>query len=343
MGRTAGLSLRHISAVWGWSAARGWLNSNWRRSRVLSRRQVLKGMALAGVGSMSFGGYALAEPFRVGVTRYRLSPPGWLPGLSLRVAVITDLHVCEPWLGVDRLRRIVARTNALAPDVVLLLGDYVRGGRMSAWSGFVPHSAWAGALAELKAPLGVHAVLGNHDWWEEEEVQVRRAGPVKAGEALVAAGIPVYQNDVVRLEKDGLPFWIAGLGDQWAFWRSEPSSFGFNKDGFVGVDDLDGMLAKVTDDAPVILMVHEPDIFPRVPDRVALTVAGHTHGGQVTIGGFAPVVPSRYGRRYVYGHIVEEGRNLIVSAGLGCSTLPIRFGAAPEIVLIEVASGADVA
>jgi len=93
----------------------------------------------------------------------------------------------------------------------------------------------------------------------------------------------------------------------------------------------------------VILMVHEPDIFPEVPARVSLTVAGHTHGGQVTIAGFAPIVPSRYGRRYVYGHIVEEERNLIVSAGLGCSTLPIRFGAPPEIVVIDAVSGHDFA
>lgn len=310
---------------------------------MLTRRQVFKGLALAGITGMSLGGYALAEPFRVGVTRYHVSPPGWLDGLSLRVAVLTDLHVCEPWLSVERLRRIVARTNALMPDVILLLGDYVRGGRMGLWSREVPHAEWAQALAGLRAPLGVHAVLGNHDWWEDFEVQRRRGGPTRAGEALTAAGIPVYENDAVRLEKDGLPFWIAGLGDQWAFWSSGRGRFDMSNDGFVGVDDLSGTLAKVTDDAPVILMIHEPDIFPQVPARVAVTLAGHTHGGQVTFAGYAPVVPSRFGRRYLYGHIVEEGRNLIVSAGLGCSTLPIRFGAPPEIVLVTVASGQDFA
>ena len=103
-----------------------------------------------------------------------------------------------------------------------------------------------------------------------------------------------------------------------------------------GVDDLAGTLAQVKDDAPVILMAHEPDIFPKVPDRVALTVSGHTHGGQITFAGYAPVVPSRYGRRYVYGHVVEENRSIIVSGGLGCSGMPIRFGRPPEIVLIEL-------
>jgi len=311
---------------------------------VLSRRQILKGLALTGVGSMSFGGYALAEPFRLGVTRYHVSPPDWPEGLSLKLAVVADLHVCEPWLGLDRLKRIVNRTNALGADAVLLLGDYVAGGRIGNWSRPIPHAEWAAVLAELKAPLGVHAVLGNHDWWEDIEVQRRRSGPIKAQEALEAAGIPVYGNEVLRLTKSGFPFWIAGLGDQWAFWprRSERKA-GLLGDSYIGVDDLDGTLAKVTGDGPVILMVHEPDIFPRVPSRVSLTVAGHTHGGQIRIGGYAPIVPSRYGQRYLYGHIVEDGRNLIVSAGLGCSTLPVRFGVPPEIVVITVASGLDVA
>ena len=73
-----------------------------------------------------------------------------------------------------------------------------------------------------------------------------------------------------------------------------------------------------------------------MPDRVALTIAGHTHGGQVRSRGSAPIVPSRFGQRYVYGHIVEDARHLIVSGGLGCSGLPVRFGVPPEIVLIDV-------
>jgi uncharacterized protein len=305
---------------------------------LITRRQLLKGLALSGVASMSFGGYALAEPFRLGVTRYEVSPPDWPAGLALRIAILTDLHICEPWLGMDRLRQIVTRTNA--PDLVFLLGDFVPGGRMAGLGRRIPHAEWAEALASLKAPLGVHAVMGNHDWWEEIEVQHRRRGPIKAQLALEAAGIPVYENDAVRLEKDGLPFWIAGLGDQWAFWpRVAPSLFEFHGDAYEGVDDLDGTLAKITDDAPVVLMVHEPDIFPKVPKRVALTVAGHTHGGQVRLFGYAPVVPSRYGQRYLFGHIIEEDRNLVVSAGIGCSSLPIRFGSPPEIVLVTVNAG----
>jgi predicted MPP superfamily phosphohydrolase len=145
---------------------------------------------------------------------------------------------------------------------------------------------------------------------------------VIARRELEAVGIPVLENDAVRLDKDGRPFWLLGLGDQLAL-LGQPVT---------GVDDLDGTLAKLTDDAPAILLAHEPDIFPQVPDRVALTLSGHTHGGQVRILGYSPVVPSYYGNRYAYGHVVENDRHLIVSGGLGTSIMPVRFGVPPEIV-----------
>src|SRR5690606_35838791 len=106
----------------------------------------------------------------------------------------------------------------------------------------------------------------------------------------------------------------------------------------LGLDDVAGTLDKVTDDAPVIMMAHEPDAFAHMPARVALTVSGHTHGGQVRVLGYAPYVPSKFGSRYLYGHIVEEGRDLVVSGGLGCSVMPVRVGSPPEIVVIELAA-----
>ena len=90
-------------------------------------------------------------------------------------------------------------------------------------------------------------------------------------------------------------------------------------------------------------MAHEPDIFPQVPERVALTISGHTHGGQVDLPFIGRlVVPSAYGQRYAYGHVVENGRNLIVSGGLGLSVLPVRLGVPPEIVLIEIGGSPSV-
>ena len=270
------------------------------------------------------------------VTHYRVTPPSWPAGLSLKMAVIADLHACEPFMGLDRIRRIVDDANALQPDCVLLLGDYVAGHGISRYSRPVAHSDWAGELGRLKAPLGVHAVLGNHDWWDDTEAQRRRSGPTRAGLALQQVGIALYENDSIRLQKDGKSFWLAGLGDQWASWSETRESGG--KKRYAGVDDIGKTLSKVNDDASVILMVHEPDIFVSIPGRVALTVAGHTHGGQVRLLGFAPIIPSRFGHRYVYGHIVENNRHLVVSGGLGCSGLPVRFGSPPEIVMIEVAA-----
>jgi uncharacterized protein len=314
---------------------------------VISRRDLLKMTGVAGVGSTALSGYAIAEAFEEHVTTYNLTPDNWTPGFKLRLAVLADLHICEPWMSLERLESIVAQTNALNADAILMLGDFVAGMRISSYSGFIRDEDWAAVLAKLKAPCGVHAVLGNHDWWEAKDAQARRAGPTPAGEALRAVGIPVYENQAVRLEKDGHPFWIAGLGDQWAFPTKEnerdetlPTRFG----RFAGVDDLPATMAAIKDDAPVILMVHEPDIFPKVSSRVSLTLAGHTHGGQVRIFGFTPVVPSIYGSRYAYGHKIENGRHLIVSGGLGCSGVPLRFGSPPEIVAVNLggAQGGEV-
>ena len=110
---------------------------------------------------------------------------------------------------------------------------------------------------------------------------------------------------------------------------------------FQGLDDLPGTLAQAADGAPVILLAHEPDIFAGLPDtpgkaQVALTLAGHTHGGQVRLFGWSPYIPSEFGSRYAYGRVVEDNRSIIVSAGLGTSGPPVRFGIPPEIVLVDL-------
>ncbi len=296
----------------------------------MTRRAFLTLFGTAAAAGLGFSSYALGyEPMiDLRVTSYRPVLPRWPDELPLRIVALADIHACSPWMTPKRIADIVGRANALEPDVVVLLGDYVSAIRSARK---VPDAVWAGELARLKAPLGVHAVLGNHDWHDDHQAQMRGHGPVAAGEALVDAGIPVYDNQVVALEKDGARFWLAGLGDQRALRPQRP------EDGhYRGVDDLAGTLSGITDDAPVILLAHEPDIFPEVPERVALTLSGHTHGGQIKLFGQTPVVPSKYGSRYVYGHIRETDRDLIVSGGLGCSGIPVRFGVPPEIVMVEL-------
>jgi len=257
-----------------------------------------------------------------------VTPKNWPPGLRLRIAVITDIHACEPWMPVSRIREIAQVANALSPDLIALLGDFAAGTLLA--SGPVTPQQWGEALSELKAPLGVHAVLGNHDWWHGPLPNDEPDDAEGVRRALKQMGARVYENDALRLTKNGQPFWLLGLGDQIAFYAGR-------RLGWRGHDDLDATLGLVTDDAPAIMLAHEPFIFSRVPKRVALTLCGHTHGGQVNLPLVGPVVAElRWRTRNVYGHFVEDDRHLVISGGLGESILPMRFMRPPEIVEVTV-------
>jgi uncharacterized protein len=293
------------------------------KRRRLTRRRFLVGSlgiaTLAGAGGTGTASYAYAEA-KGGllVTPYRIVSPRWTSGQRLTITVIADLHAGGPNMGVEKIRSIVDTANVLRSDIVVLLGDYFATHRFV--DPVVPHPVWAGELKRLRAPLGVWAILGNHDWWH---------GVHAVRKALADVEIPVLENQVVPLGEEGNRFWLAGLGDQIAQRISN--------NHFRGVDDLPGTLAQVRTDDPIILLAHEPDIFPRVPDNVALTLAGHTHGGQIRVPFIWPAyVPSAYGARYAYGHIVEDHRHMVVSGGLGTSIVPLRLGVPPEIVQVEV-------
>ncbi len=298
---------------------------------LITRRQFLRsaqGATLA-LGGLSSYAFAIEPGLRLGVARHALTPPGWPADLMLRIAVLADIHAGEPWMSQARVAEAVALANALKPDLTVLLGDYVCTHRFV--SRHVHPHAWAEALSDLRAPLGVYSVLGNHDWWSAAIPTDPPDGARSVRAALERAGAPAMQNDAARLIWRGRPFWLVGLGDQMVRWRG----------GWRGVDDLPGALAKTRAGEPAILLAHEPDIFPQVPARVALTLAGHTHGGQVhvpLIG--SPHVKARRGRRYVYGHIVEEGRHMIISAGLGTSVAPVRLLRPPEVTLVTLGGAA---
>lgn len=289
----------------------------------LTRRTFITGGLAAGLIGIST--YAVGiEPRELVITRYALMPPHWPSDLSLKIAVIADIHACEPWMPASRVRAIAELANSLNPDLVLLAGDYSAGHRFVTGP-VMPHD-WAKALAVLQAPQGVYSVLGNHDWWHGPVQSMPSDDARSTRRALEDVGIKVLENDAVEIAKDGRSFWLAGLGDQMALMRRPHTR------SKRGVDDLDGTLRRVTNSAPIILLAHEPFVFPRVPDRVSLTICGHTHGGQVNLPFFgAPMAPTWNHRRYVYGHMVETGRHMIISGGLGTSSLPIRFMRPPEI------------
>ena len=208
---------------------------------MFSRRHFFRFIASLGAATFSTTAYGFGvEPiYGLRVARYHILPPLWPADLELTIAAVADVHACDPWMSLDHVAAIVERTNALKADVIVMLGDYVAGHRHV--TRLIPAAEWAGVLAGLKAPLGVHAILGNHDYWSDRTVQQEGRGPPIARRALEAAGIPVYENDAVRLTKDGRPFWLAGLGDQLAYLPARR----IRTVQRVGVDDLNATLAKV--------------------------------------------------------------------------------------------------
>lgn len=280
--------------------------------------------AATGAAGVATAYAVVLEPgFRVVVREHQVSLPGWAGRPPLTVCMLSDPHCGEPWMPLARLRRIVDLANALRPDLHAVMGDLPAHHRFVTAPLSMP--AVAAELARLEAPLGRFAVLGNHDWWDDLRIQWRRDGRPRIEVLLNEAGIPVLANAARLLPHGDGGIWLCGTDSAEAFGK------------YGGKDDLEGTLAQVEGNAPSILLAHEPDIFPRVPPRLALTLSGHTHGGQVRLLGYSPLVPSRYGNRYAHGLIEEGGRHLVVSGGLGCSIVPVRLGVPPELTLVRIA------
>lgn len=253
------------------------------------------------------------EPASLRNEDYELALPSWPSECrGFRVAVLGDLHVGSPFNGISKLVDIVELTRAAQPDLVLLAGDFVIQGVLG--GRFERPEAIVAELAKLEAPAGVYAVLGNHDWWLD-------APRIRA--AFESVSIPVLEDRAVPIDRGGCRFWLAGISD----WME-------------GAHDVARAIGSVPMDEPLVAFTHNPDVFPEIPSRVTLTIAAHTHGGQVYLPGIGrPIVPSAYGERFAIGHIVEEDRHLFVSAGLGTSILPVRFLVPPEISVINLWPG----
>ncbi len=248
------------------------------------------------------------EPARLVVHREELDLPNWPSELAgLRVVLLSDLHVGSPHWHLDHLRELVARANAEHPDLIVLAGDYTNNGMGEQ----VPIEPSAIELGKLSAPLGVVAALGNHDWWN--------GGP-RTRAALEAHGLRVLDDEALRVDARGTSFCVLGLRDEYERQRSPRA-------------ELDLALPGL----PLLVVVHEPDIFADLDARPSLVMAGHTHGGQVNLPLLGRrMVPSRYGERYAAGHIVENGRHLFVTTGVGTSILPVRFRVPPEIAVLTL-------
>jgi len=250
------------------------------------------------------------EPNRLIVRNQTIQISEWPRELSgIRIAVISDIHVGSRFIDDDKLRLIVSRTNELKPDLIVILGDYITGrGRDTD-----PPERFSAILKGFEAPLGVYSVLGNHDWWFDGS-RVRNA--------LEANGIHVLDNEVTEVKFQSGSFWLVGLADLW----TRPQR-------------IEETVSQVPEGRPIIALAHNPDIFPNLPRRVQLLLAGHTHGGQVRFPLIGAVVQaSDYGQRYARGHVFEQDHHLFVTTGIGTSIIPVRFGVPPEIVLLTIAA-----
>lgn len=278
----------------------------------MTRRQLLsKGLSAVLFAAPVAGAYSFAvEPSWLRLKKYELASAKWPQDYkTLRIAIAGDLHVGCPSVGLEEVDRIVNDLNALNADIILLLGDFLIGGVVL--GRFIGPQPIADKLAALKAPLGVYSVLGNHDWWKDGQGMWK---------ALESAGIRVLENDSVFIKSDGGGFWLSGLADD-----------------TTRMPDIGATLAKVTDDKPLIMMTHDPATFLEMTGRPVVTLAGHTHGGQVAFPVIGPViVPGRSPLKYAYGHIREQERDLIVTSGVGTSILPVRFGRRPEIIELVI-------
>lgn len=275
------------------------------RSAALSRRALLKKAAtwtaLGALGCWPFleAKWCRVRPVTVSFPRLPRAFDG------LRVAFLSDIHH-GPFVPLAYVRRVVEMTNFLEPDLICLGGDYVH------------HSAEYIApslrcLGKLRARLGVHAVLGNHDHWE---------GATETRGALAQAGFADQTNrgEWIRRGTDRLR--IGGVGDLWE-----------------DRQDLVAALEDTREEEAALLLSHNPDYIDSIHDRrVGLVLSGHTHGGQVAIPGLgAPVVPSQHGQKYVSGLVSGPKVQGFVTCGVGTIGPPVRLGCRPEIALITLA------
>ncbi|KEF33947.1 metallophosphoesterase [Deinococcus sp. RL] len=282
------------------------------------RRRFLRGLLGSTLALGTLGGVGVAQAYDFGTVREEAA----LPGLRspLRVAFLTDLHYGLYIFG-RQVRGWVDTANAARPDLVLLGGDFLDV-RPSA-----DPAPLLTELARLRAPLGVYAVWGNHDYGSfgaydrgvlGQGVPGWAARREKVAAAFARAGITVLRNEG-RAVRDDL--WVGGVDD---LWRGEP--------------DVAAALAGAGEGQATLLLSHNPDVLPDLPRRVGLVLSGHTHGGQIRLPLLgAPVVPSKYGQRYAMGWVPgAHGTPGYVSRGLGVSGLPLRNLCPPEVTLLTL-------
>ncbi len=273
---------------------------------VSNRRQFLKRLLLSGLASsLPASAYAsLFEPNYIRLATLDVPIRG-LPSEAdgLRIGHLSDVH-CDDPRAIERARHAAELLREQKPDIVFFTGDYVT---------HDPHhnmTAAAEALAILSdAPHGAFAILGNHDWWSGD--------PDHVASELTRVGFHVLRNQSAFIQSKGI--WVIGL-DQ----RCDSKQ------------DVSQALKDVPKDTIKLLLVHEPDYADEAPAGFALQFSGHSHGGQVRIPGFPPIIVPTYSRRYPEG--LQQGQNHLVytTRGVGMISPKVRFCCPPEVAVLRL-------
>ena len=275
----------------------------------LTRRQFLAGgsLALAGAVTASSVYFILKDESQELVVEHVTLPiKGLAPSLDgFKIAQLSDFHI-YPYTKPPLIEESVAIANALNPDLVVLTGDYV-------WHDLEAIYDLAPILAGLNAKHGLYAIMGNHDLWTNVDV-------IK--DAFDEFGVPYLINEGVTITQGAGSLHLAGLDDGWS-----------------GIPDLHAAMAGAPKDAPVVLLMHEPDLADEysLNPRMSLQLSGHSHGGQIRfprLGG-ALVLPY-LGRKYDYQLYKVNNMWLYSNPGIGVTNEPLRINCPPEITEITL-------
>lgn len=268
-------------------------------------------LLLLGVATVAKGYWnAARDPI---IRRATVAVEGWPAGEPpLKILLLSDIHVAGPDMPPERLERLVAQLNALKPDLVLIAGDLVSEKGVATHIYSAPEIIRP--LAGLKSKLGTVVALGNHDHWFE-------SAPLEA--ELNRYKIAVVKNSAIE---------------------RGPLVLGVIDDIHIGLHDIPATFAAMDKlpPKPRILLAHSPDVVPDMPSPVAAVFAGHTHCGQIVFPFFGALTyVSSYGDRFACGDINDNGQRVFVSAGLGTSVLPLRYGAMPDAWLVRLGPKTD--
>ena len=234
---------------------------------------------------------------------------------GFRIVQLSDIHI-GPFMDEDQIRKFVRIANSLKPDLIALTGDFLTFDPS-------PKRVVVNALSGLRAPFGVFGCLGNHDAWARSEDALT--------ELFADCGIRMLRQQRVDLRISGERLNLAGID----YANSHHLSAG---PGHMNSRTLEGLKPLLAPDTANILLSHNPETFDRAAELgVDLSLAGHTHGGQLALEFISPeLAPSRLVTPYVAGWFQRPGGQLYVNRGIGTIAAPMRVGAPPEITAFEL-------